>query len=225
MKIRKPFLGSLWNTFRRKYFPPLLAVAVKKTLQLILFTCKVEAKNIEGFSRTASKERCILMLWHAQMLLIPHFGTKYAPQYTYTAVISKSQDGELLAALARKYSNATTIRIAHTSRFQAVRDIIAHLKQDYVILMAPDGPRGPRHVVKPGIVLAARAANARIIPFSWTCNRYWQLKSWDKLMIPKPFSKIMIRAGDALSLDSDGDIAEQQLMLQNALSEQSLALS
>lgn len=195
----------------------MLATIVKKLLQMILFTCRIEVRNIEEFLHTVAKERCILMLWHAQMLLIPYFGTKYAPQYTYTAVISKSRDGELLAALADKYSNATTIRISHTARFQAVRDIIKNLKKDSIILMTPDGPRGPREVVKPGIVLAARRTNAHIIPFSWTCNRHWQLNSWDKFMIPKPFSKIVITAGAAICLDKEGDVNEQQALLQKTL--------
>ena len=61
-----------------------------------------------------------------------------------------------------------------------------------------DAPRGPAHVSKIGIIIASRMAGVPIVPMMWSADRYWRLKSWDRTIIPKPFSRIVFLYGNNL---------------------------
>jgi len=169
---------------------------------------------MERFSEIASKERCILMLWHNRLVIMPEFLRKYAPQFIFCAIISKSRDGELLANVAQSYSSGRTLRVPHNARHHALSKMITQLKQNKeVMVVTPDGPKGPAFHVKPGVVLAAREAPAAIIPFTWSAQRYWQLDTWDKMIIPKPFTKITAKFGDPIHVKKgNGSKIEEEIV-------------
>ncbi len=89
------------------------------------------------------------------------------------------------------------------------------------VAITPDGPRGPRHSVAPGIVKLAQKMDAYILPFHYEASSFWQLGSWDRFEIPKPFSTITFRIGEPFKLDgmSEEDakafIKEQMLQYNN----------
>jgi lysophospholipid acyltransferase (LPLAT)-like uncharacterized protein len=68
-----------------------------------------------------------------------------------------------------------------------------------------DGPRGPLYEAKPGAVLLAAKPNAAILPFSISLDRYWQLPSWDKIQIPKPFARAVVVIGQQIKVTDDPD--------------------
>lgn len=159
------------------------------------------------------------MLWHNRLLIISEILNKHAPQFIYRAVISNSRDGELLAILANSYSAGRTLRVPHNARYQALQQMISHLKShNDILIITPDGPRGPRYKVKPGIAIAAHESQADVIPLSWTANRYWQLNTWDQMMIPKPFSHIEVKFDQALKCDTNESKTES-ILLQKYLKE------
>lgn len=208
--------------FKRKWLPYIIAYTVKFAMRIILRTCRIEIQGIDRFVVTANSSPCILMLWHNRMAILPEIMHRNAPQFMYTAFISKSRDGDALAILTKSYSIGKVLRVPHNARHQALNKMISQLKTGKeVMLITPDGPRGPPYVMKPGIVMAAKEAKAKIIPFSWNANRFWQLSTWDKMMIPKPFSKINVSFGDAISLpkgnDDDKDFAINLEFLQEKL--------
>ena len=67
--------------------------------------------------------------------------------------------------------------------------------------MTPDGPRGPRYQCKPGALTAAEMTGAKVIGISWSASRFFQLGSWDKMVIPLPFSKIIVSLSDPPEVD------------------------
>ena len=83
--------------------------------------------------------------------------------------------------------------------------MIKQLKNGKVILITPDGPRGPRYWVKPGVAYAAKTTSSHIVPFTWSASHYWQLNTWDRMLIPKPFSKIIINISPAMAIKDDRD--------------------
>ncbi|HRD56379.1 MAG TPA: DUF374 domain-containing protein, partial [Parachlamydiaceae bacterium] len=108
----------------------------------------------------------------------------------------------------------------HDARHKALRKMINYLKHGReIVIITPDGPKGPRYQVKPGVALAARESQAKIIPFTWTASRFWQLKTWDKLLLPKPFSKIVIDLGNPISFEKDQafDLSQASAYLQTSL--------
>ena len=102
------------------------------------------------------------------------------------------------------------IRVSHAARHQALKEVIDHLKATReIILFTPDGPRGPAQRVKPGVIMAAQASGAPIIPFSWEASRFWQFKTWDKFLLPKPFTTITVKLGEPVYF-VDGDLEAGQ---------------
>ena len=89
-------------------------------------------------------------------------------------------------------------------------------------VLTPDGPRGPRHEAKSGTVLLARLSGVPILPIAYAAQRYWQLRSWDRMVIPKPFSKVSVAVGELLEvpreLDAEG-VETYRLRLENALND------
>ena len=68
-----------------------------------------------------------------------------------------------------------------------------------------DGPRGPRHIVKPGVILLAKLTGGIIVPSAASLSRYWQINSWDRYRIPKPWSRALVVFDDPLTVPPDAD--------------------
>jgi lysophospholipid acyltransferase (LPLAT)-like uncharacterized protein len=80
--------------------------------------------------------------------------------------------------------------------------------------VTPDGPTGPRHVFKPGIIEIAQRAHAQILPLTFASTRAWVLKSWDRFTIPKPFSKTVICYGEPISVPKKLTVTEFEAVRQ-----------
>lgn len=188
----------------RKISAYLLAYLAKFTMQILFRTCRVTIKGLECFIQTAQKERCILMLWHNRLGLIPEILQRYAPQFQYVAFVSNSRDGEVLSILTHSYAAGRTIRVPSHMRHHALKVSIDCLKEGKeVLIFTPDGPRGPLYKVKPGISLAARTASAHVVPVTWKASRCWRLKTWDGFMVPKPFSSLQVELGKPIPASKD----------------------
>lgn len=211
-------LKRLRRAFKHRWLPYIIAYTAKHSLRLILRTCRLEVHGLADFVATAQTSPCIVMLWHNTLPAIPEILYKFAPQFTYTAFISKSRDGEPLALLTESYKIGRALRVPHNARHHALNTMIHHLKnRREVMIITPDGPRGPRYVMKPGISLAAREAAAKIVPFSWQSDRCWILNTWDQMRIPKPFSKLKITFGTPITLPPGENISQDITLLTTAL--------
>lgn len=183
----------------KKITPYVIAYTAKYLLKWITWTCKKKYVGVDSFLKTAQTHPCIVMLWHNRLALVAEAFTTKANDFHYSAFISNSRDGEPLAILAKSYPNGNIIRVHHQARHQALREMISRLEKDReIILITPDGPRGPRYKIKPGITLAAKQAQAWIVPFTWESDSYWELKTWDGFRIPKPFTTITYIWGDPI---------------------------
>lgn len=209
---------KLWRHIKYNYLPYPFAYAIKWALRIVLWTCRVEINGLDNLIQTAQQKRCILALWHNRLAIMPETLTKNAPHLVYRAFVSKSHDGELLAILTHSYQKGRTLRVPYHTRHVALGQMISQLKQGSdVMIVTPDGPRGPRYQVKPGIVLAAREAAASVVPITWSANRFWQLNTWDRLMLPIPFSRIRVGIGEAINFEDSNSIDSQSESLTNAL--------
>lgn len=192
---------EVWYGFKRDVLPYPLAFIGKYGMKLLLNTCKIEISGLHHLSQPASG-KCILMLWHNRIAVMCEFFERYLPKRHYAAFLSKSRDGEPIARVIGKYPNSGCIRVAHNLRHQALREAIGYLNAtDGILLITPDGPKGPPYKIKPGILLAAKEAQAPIIALSWEASKYWELKTWDKFRLPKPFSHIKICLSHPIYLD------------------------
>lgn len=211
-------IKQTWLRFKRFILPYPMAYLVKYLLRFLLWTCRFQIEGGEAFVSFAKNNRCILSLWHNRLGIMPEVLNRFTKGITFTAVVSNSRDGEPLALVVNSYQKGRTIRVAHNDRHGALRCVINHLKDNIdVLVITPDGPRGPRYKLKPGIVVAAKASGACIVPFSWTADRFWSMNTWDGFMLPKPFSKIQVSFGSPITLSRDTGTEEDLIFLQDKL--------
>jgi len=206
--------------FKRHWLPYLFAYSAKILIRMLLKTCRVRLHGLDTFIKTAEIAPCMLMLWHSKLVLIPEILNSHASQFVYTAFISKSRDGDPLAILAESYAAGRALRVPHNSRHLALNKLIDSIKsKGEIIIITPDGPRGPREEIKPGIIFAALETKANIFPFSWQAKSFWQLNTWDRLKIPKPFTSIDVFFGQPIRLDESSleDNESDATKLKNSL--------
>lgn len=210
-------IKEAWLRFKRFVLPYPMAYFIKYILRLILWTCRIEIHGLPAFVECAKKSACILSLWHNRLAILPEVLNRFTQQMTFTAVVSKSRDGEPLAIVVNSYKIGKTIRVAHDNRHGALRTLIDHLKANRdILVITPDGPRGPRYEVKPGIVIAAKMSGAQIVPFGWIADKCWRMNTWDGFLLPKPFSTIQVFFGEPHLLQS-GTLNENASILQQKL--------
>jgi lysophospholipid acyltransferase (LPLAT)-like uncharacterized protein len=144
--------------------------------------------------QSPEREAFIYALWHENFLVpIVRFGNP-----DVAALVSGHADGRLLGTLIR----ATGMRVVHGSTNRggvaAVREL---LRPDVGhVAVTPDGPRGPRRVVQPGVVYLASRTGLRIVPIGVGHHRPWRLKTWDSFAVPRPFSRVRCLLGRPLSV-------------------------
>jgi lysophospholipid acyltransferase (LPLAT)-like uncharacterized protein len=130
----------------------------------------------------------IFAFWHGQMLplLWVHRGEGVA------VLISEHRDGEIVARVAQSLGlrvvRGSTSRGAGRALIGVVRELVAGRE----VAITPDGPRGPARSFAPGALIASQRANAPILAISVAARRCWRLKSWDRFMIPKPFTRVTV---------------------------------
>jgi hypothetical protein len=131
----------------------------------------------------------VVPFWHGCLLS----ATYYFRGWNATIMVSNSFDGELIARVLHRFGFRT---IRGSSTRGAVRALLGMRKQaaqGAFTIFTADGPKGPRFVAKPGPLLVARNTQQPIYCFYFAPRRAWQLNSWDRLLIPKPFTKVHLR--------------------------------
>jgi hypothetical protein len=109
-----------------------------------------------------------------------------------TILISRSFDGELIARTVERLGFVAIRGSSSRDGTAGLRNLYrAYLDGHYCAITA-DGPRGPAMVAKPGVIQLAKLANTTVGAFYVHPERAWQLRSWDRFLIPKPFSRVTV---------------------------------
>ncbi len=135
---------------------------------------------------------------------------------------SLSRDGELAARMAGARGYDSVRGSSSRGGLASLRKLHRKLRGGSSVATAPDGPRGPACQAQPGTVMLAKLAGAPIVPLGHAASRAWRLRSWDRLVIPKPFARVAVAVGEPLAVPArleDGDLAELSAELQRRLDE------
>ena len=212
-----------WKKWKKLFFNsslPIVVIVIKACMTLLLRTCRVEIKGLEQFSACAKKKKCMLMFWHNRLTIIPFILSKYTPDLLFAGLVSSHGDGKILSTLIHSFPNGRTIECSQREGHNAIREIIRRLNEErLIVIITPDGPRGPLHKVKSGIAVAAMKTEANVFTLNWEADRFWELNTWDKQRIPKPFSKIHMTIGNPIyfSQSSAETLEEAKERLKEAL--------
>lgn len=174
-----------------RYIISLLSYLTIFLLRIILFTCKVQyinRKYIDEF--LLGNRKVVITTWHRCAI---YFLLKYG--FVHPMVLfSSSKDGDLLADFAKKVGVIPARGSSTRAGKEGSKEMVEFLRADgRVAATVADGPQGPAFRAKPGLVRIAQKSGVHLMPMTWSANRVWMfLKAWDKMIIPKPFSKIVI---------------------------------
>lgn len=138
--------------------------------------------------------RVVVAVWHQRFLPALGYVTKFR-HFRPIVMISQSKDGELAARLAKKLGLVPVRGSSSRGGTTALLAIKEALKKNRAVVHIVDGPRGPKGVVKPGLVSIAQMSGAVILPVIVSAEKAWIARSWDQFMIPKPFSRVTIEWG------------------------------
>lgn len=145
----------------------------------------------------------IFPFWHRCVL-----PATWLYRHKHPAVMtSQSRDGEFIARVIRRFGFVPVRGSSSRGGQRALLEMNQLLAEGHAVAFTIDGPRGPRYVAKRGPVLLARMSGAAITAFYVAVERAWVLNTWDRLVIPKPFSRIYVRFARKIFVPSDADDA------------------
>ncbi|WP_182482260.1 lysophospholipid acyltransferase family protein [Henriciella barbarensis] len=163
------------------------------------------------------------------MLLLPVIWSKIArklpaKEYPTSMLISLSKDGEAVAkAIEHLGLEAVRGSSSHKRKKKdkggaaAVAETSRRLRSGSVVCLTPDGPRGPAEAVQPGTLIMAQRTDALIIPYALDCRPVFRLDTWDRFMIPLPFTKGAMILGSPLSVNRSVGKEERLRQIEEAM--------
>ncbi len=179
----------------------LLSYIIQIILNVSFKTSQIKIHGKEYLEDTNNSNNPILLcVWHGRLIYDVYFFKN--KNYNLWALISNHQDAEILAKIMKRWK-FNLIRGSSTRGWKhAIIKIQKKLQNtSSIIAVTCDGPKGPAKIAKPGSVKLALKNNAKIITMTSTSSKFFEFNSWDKLRIPKPFSKIDIHFSPPLDID------------------------
>jgi hypothetical protein len=199
--------------FKRKVRQAILVGLLPPVVYLFLIvlrtTVRIRHVNREAVDRLwDGGENIIACFWHGRLLAMPfaYKGNKLK------VLISRHRDGEFIARVVGYFGIGTVRGSYRKGAVSSIREMIAELAEGTDIAITPDGPKGPRHRVKEGIIELARLTRRPIVPVTYSASKKKLFDSWDRFLLPCPFSKILYVWGDPIyvSRDTRGDGLERE---------------
>jgi lysophospholipid acyltransferase (LPLAT)-like uncharacterized protein len=176
---------------------------------LYLYLCLVRIRSEreeEIFDYLRKGGKGIVAIWHQRILVVVRYARRFGV-FKPIAMISRSRDGDLIADVARRLNFRPIRGSSSRGGREALATIVAELASHPFAVHALDGPQGPRGVVKAGIIRMAQLSGVPIIPVTISVTRAWILGSWDRFLIPKPFSTVRVCWEDPIPVPAELDDA------------------
>ncbi|TLD96767.1 DUF374 domain-containing protein [Helicobacter jaachi] len=165
------------------------------------------------------KENIIGAFWHGEFLMLPFIYKQLQKQMSkernkgYYIIASHHFDAQLMVNLCALFGLKPLRGSTSKGGLKVLIESLKLLENGYDIGIAPDGPKGPYHSIGDGVVAMSKKTKRRIIPMRVVYSKYWELKSWDKFRIPKPFSRIDYYALDGFVVEEDMDLESAKALL------------
>ncbi|HEY7503408.1 MAG TPA: lysophospholipid acyltransferase family protein [Gemmatimonadales bacterium] len=182
--------------------PPSAARAVAPpAMRLIAASWRIGTQHEDRWRPLYEARRPIVyLLWHEVLLplLWHHRGQGVV------IVVSENRDGQYLSDFARVLGYRSIRGSSSRGAARALLGAVRELQSGDSVAFTPDGPRGPRRELKPGVVAAAQRGGGVIVPVHARADRAWRLDSWDRFLIPKPGARVTVCYGRPFEV-SPGD--------------------
>ena len=191
-----------------------------RLLQIWARTLRYEIDDRLGAVGRPVNENYIGALWHNRLLIFPFVLRRFFSNRRGAALISASRDGDLLADAIKRFDfdvvRGSSSRLGASAILQ-LTDVLASGRD---VVITPDGPRGPAYELGPGIIFLAQKSGAPVAPVNMEYSNCWRLKSWDRFILPRPFSKVRVIIGQShhvRSTTTPEEFETERLRLQDAM--------
>ena len=191
-----------------------------RLLQLWARTLRYEIDDRAGIVGRPVAENYIGALWHNRLLIFPIVLRRFFPQRQGAALISASRDGDLLADGVKRFGYDVIRGSSSRLGASAILQLTQVLASGRDVVITPDGPRGPAYELGPGIIFLAQRSGGAVLPMNLEYSRCWRLGSWDRFIVPRPFSKVRVLINEPHRVRSTTTLEEfesERLALQDAM--------
>ena len=198
-------MAAASRLMRRPAVSAALSWLAARYIRLVWITGRWQVENIDIADRMiADGTPFIACFWHGRMLMIPN-AWKYSARMSI--LISHHRDGIFISRTLAHLGIGTIAGSSSRGGAGALVRMVRALKRGEYMGITPDGPRGPRMRATPGAATAARLSGAVLLPVSYSATRRRVLGSWDRFVVPLPFSRGIIRVGAPIEVPRDTDDA------------------
>jgi lysophospholipid acyltransferase (LPLAT)-like uncharacterized protein len=166
---------------------------------MLYATCRKSYYAVDSSTNAyedVGEARHLYCIWHDQILMVLFTNRPLRA----AGLVSKHQDGSYVADVMQLRGIKPVRGSTKRGGAEALKQLL-ETARDHHITITPDGPRGPRHELKPGIVFLASHSGRKIVPTAFTCRRSWSIKgNWTDMLLPKPFTRITVVGGQPLEV-------------------------
>lgn len=167
---------------------------------LIIRLFYLSSKKVFHLPKEVPEDPAIMAFWHGDLFYIPFIYFKLREKPDVSVVISDHFDGQIIA----KTNSFLKLKSIHGSSTRGGAKVLISamnvLKNGGDVGITPDGPKGPRHEVADGIIVMAQKTKSKIVVLSCVPKSYWQLNSWDRFTVPKPFTQVDLYASEPIDV-------------------------
>ena len=187
----------------------LLSLLGRWIFQLLFFLNKVSVLGEENLLKLIKSGKPIMLcVWHGRLL----FPSWYIRHHTTLHIISsRHADSEILAHILRKWGYGLIRGSTNKGGISVIREMTKIFSKGGMIAVTNDGPKGPPRIAKSGSIGLAIKNNVKIITVTGSATKYWQVKSWDSFMLPKPFGKIQIVVSAPMDIPEQLSTSEEEV--------------
>ena len=139
----------------------------------------------------------IILIWHGRIFLAPYFFRRRG----IMPLVSPSEDGEIIAQIVARWGYKALRGSSSHSIIKAWHEMKRELEKGGELIIVPDGPRGPGKKMKPGAVKLAKETGAYLVPFTFSSSKRKTFESWDRFLLPLPFTRFVALYGDPISVE------------------------
>lgn len=195
----EPESGPRRWSFRQRIVLSLIVWTGYWFIRLLGPTLRFSVSYEDGSQKTLEERPLVASFWHECMIpatyLFRHMGIRVMSSYSY--------DGEYMGRIIKRLGFVAVKGSSSRNPIKALLGLRRALGEGWTVAFTLDGPRGPRRKVKPGPSGLARSSGCGMTTFHAAVEKAWVLKSWDRMMIPKPFSRVLVRVGKLISVPAD----------------------
>ena len=185
--------------------------------QLFLITSRLRIEADPEVERLVREQRVpvIYALWHNHVFFVPLFRT--FERRAVSVLLSAHRDAQIVGVAARLRGIRLVFGSSTRGGARAYLQLLSVLQGGQSVVMTPDGPKGPAERVKSGVIRLAQQSGCAIVPVALASSRLHRLKSWDRSLLPLPFSKAVFELGEPIYCSAEASLEPLQKQLETAI--------